>query len=857
MQRPTVKNVLIPDVISPLTQTPRRNRRRHKIRVPSSECHCQLNCNSCPTKTCINPNKHHNNPISYHQPLVRSKSAVVRSMHRKMRVPLARSKTFDDNLVRWSSPETSEPSWSMNYMNYKKKGSLIPEIHIEECVNRLEDTASLDRKFLRSRLKYRDFANHQKKSLMEMRARSFDYNVADESFVHEHVRMGVEQPRRAKSVDYEAVSNIFSDDSLRTARRKVKKNLSNSGEHLPSMNDRSKSYYDSNGSSSIQTSETADHEENEKFYHDTDLYPSKLESTFENRLSSMGLEARAFPDDNYRSVISRNETSKQKYEAHLAEISLKSNRSQSPNSKAKSLEEHLYDLLESDHIYCSIDDNNRDPCPCLIDPLDCNFDVVDTSTSRTSNFDNTVPRRTSQLESEEYNPRRSLRRRTKSTDSYLENNYDEYENSNVGYLYSESGKAQNYSPQLSQSGVSHRQSEIHDDYRGRSSSFPGRFDYSTCDPSASYSSNESSPPGRRRRKTTRDIEQFPLDYESHSPPYRRTRMSSLEVPSFSQSKRMMLERAESTPTLVPDDEEIEDAWERARRLSRRRRNSSCPEARDMKNLESPGREQPESPSFFMGSDDDFGSVETVVSPDYRNNSKDDIDERPHKFRPRYSSKDYVDFKIQMRTDRSSSYPGPVRYDNDESDYKNRKTSCPECRDFFQSSTSENRDKFHPRQDDSNASPEYEKHRPLAYQKQERDKYLRNVEPEKDQVGKRNVAISDTLEYYEYSMESESQCSENCGFGPYDTLRPRNRAPRPGNANSNIFDSQTATSDTAKNPRANVNYGTTQSSHHLKRENEQRRLHDDTVKTGMHSSTSKSDGNFGADDNSIIDKSRNR
>ncbi|XP_015120560.1 regulating synaptic membrane exocytosis protein 2 [Diachasma alloeum] len=843
---PTVKNVLIPSVISPLTQTPRRNRRRHKIRVPSSECHCQLNCNSCPTKTCINPNKHHNNPTSYHQPLVRSKSAVVRSMHRKMRVPLARSKTFDDNLVRWSSPESSEPSCTMNYMNFKKKGSLIPEIHVEECVNHPEDTASLDRKFLRTRLKHRDFGNYQKRSLMEMRARSFDYNVADDSFVDGHDRIDMEYPRRAKSVDYEAVSNIFSDDSLRTARRKVKKNLSNSGEHLPSMNDRSKSYYDSNGSSSIQTSETADHEEDheKKFYHDTDLYPSKLESAFENRLSSMGLDCRSFSDDAYRNVIARQEN-KQKYEAHLAEISLKSNRSQSPNSKAKSLEEHLYDLLESDHIYCSIDDNNTDPCPCLIDPLDCNFDVVDTSTSRTSNFDNSVPRRrTSQLDSEEYNPRRSLRRRTKSTDSYLEDNYDECKNSSVDYLYSENDK--------SQSGMS-RQSEIHDDYRGRSSSFPGRFDYSTCDPSANYSSNESSPPGRRRRRSTRDLQQS-LDYDSHSHAYRRARMSSLEVPSFSQSKRMMLERAESTPTLVPDDEEIEDAWERARRLSRRRRNSSCPEARDMRNLESPGREQPESPSFFMGSDDDFGSVETVVSPDYRNNSKDEVDKRPRGFRPRYSSKDYVDFKIQMRTDRSSSYPGPVRFDNDDIDYKNRKTSCPECRDFFQPLQSERGDSSHQHQDDSNASPEYEKHRPLAYQKQEREKHLRKVESEKDQGGKRNVAISDTLEYYEYSMESESQCSENCGFGPYDTLRPRNRAPRPGKANSNIFDSQTATSDTAKNPRANV-HDTTQSSHHVKRENEQRRMHDDTVTTEMHSTTSKSDGNSGANDNSTIDKSR--
>lgn len=67
-----------------------------------------------------------------------------------------------------------------------------------------------------------------------------------------------------------------------------------------------------------------------------------------------------------------------------------------------------------------------------------------------------------------------------------------------------------------------------------------------------------------------------------------------------------------------------------------------------------------------------------------------------------------------------------------------------------------------------------------------------------------MAISDTLEYYEYSMESESQCSENCGFGPCDPRRPRNRAPRPGNANSSLFDSQTATSDTVKNYHPRVN-----------------------------------------------------
>lgn len=110
-------------------------------------------------------------------------------------------------------------------------------------------------------------------------------------------------------------------------------------------------------------------------------------------------------------------------------------------------------------------------------------------------------------------------------------------------------------------------------------------------------------------------------------------------------------------------------------------------------------------------------------------------------------------------------------------YRRRNSSCPEARDL-----------------------ELLERR----QQQQRNQQTQQQPSQQQQQGsKRNVAISDTLEYYEYSMESESQCSENCGFGPCDPRRPRNRAPRPGNANSSLFDSQTATSDTAKNyhPRA--------------------------------------------------------
>lgn len=111
---------------------PRRNRRKHRLRVPFSECHC---LNNYPTKPRNNPSKHN---LPSH-PLVRSKSAVVRSLYRKMRTPFTRSQTVDENMLRFYTPETSEYSVCEGLL--LKPESLtgtgkkrIPEIYVEDCL---------------------------------------------------------------------------------------------------------------------------------------------------------------------------------------------------------------------------------------------------------------------------------------------------------------------------------------------------------------------------------------------------------------------------------------------------------------------------------------------------------------------------------------------------------------------------------------------------------------------------------------------------------------------------------------------------------------------------------------------------
>lgn len=604
--------------------------------------------------------KKNTNQNPYCQPLVRSKSAVVRSMHKKMRIPLTRSQTLDDNIMRYySSPDTSEFSTIDDYTSYHLNN--IPKIHIQNI------TSSLDRKSLKKKVKYHynnDDDNYDHDIIYEPKAKSFDcYDV----------HCDIDIPRRARSVEYDAISNIFSDDSLRTARQKVKNNLSNSGEDLPTMNDHSKSYYDS---SNCQNDNNILNLNNN--YHDNNCFY------------------------NYKNLI------------------------EMKDEQAKDLEQHLYNLLENNHNYYGSNDSSGNggdtlnQCQCLYNILDGKYDNIDNKQIENNNID----------VDDDNNYRKKLnrdsfrRRRAKSSDSYLEeiSDYNSNRNNNCE-------RSRSYSDHI----------EIHDN---------------------NYFSENS----KRRRHTT--------DSQSQLVNFGKKKKSSLTVPSFYESKRMMIERAESTPMLVPDEQDIENSWEYARRMSRRRRrNSSCPEARDIKNTD----EAESSTNFFMVSDEDFGSVETVVCQNYTNNNSSIINTDINENNKSSYNDDNINY--QYKTDRSCSYPCTSTCDNDDHEFKNRKTSCPECYDLsYNNNRSINSDK---------------KKKIVDYQ-----------------CGKRNVAISDTLEYYEYSMDSESQCSDNCGFGLYDTSRPCNKAPHPGKANSNVFDSQTAISNTAKNPRTNVHNDTT-------------------------------------------------
>lgn len=113
----------------------RRTRRRHRLRVPCSECHCPSNSSPIKPKS-NNPSKYPTLPHS----LVRSKSAVVRSLYKKMRTPFTRSQTVDENMLRYYSPETSEYSVSEGYILRPERlaagddKNRIPTIYFEDCL---------------------------------------------------------------------------------------------------------------------------------------------------------------------------------------------------------------------------------------------------------------------------------------------------------------------------------------------------------------------------------------------------------------------------------------------------------------------------------------------------------------------------------------------------------------------------------------------------------------------------------------------------------------------------------------------------------------------------------------------------
>ncbi|CAL7943219.1 unnamed protein product [Xylocopa violacea] len=924
---PTVKNVLIPGVISPMPLPPRRNRRRHRLRVPCSECHCP---NNNPTKPrSNNPSKHNPTP----HPLVRSKSAVVRSLYRKMRTPFTRSQTVDENMLRYYSPETSEYSVSEGYIlkpeeltgSSKKR---IPEIYVEDCLqvdfnDRLiekfrdrytspymmdpltrrrsrswQDRAgrtAKSRHHLFSRglhdvtddhgiIRNLDVSLRPRRSFLYTKARSFDYDV-----LHDHYadRFGIgvgagTLSRRAKSFEYDTISsNIFSDDSLRTARRKLKKNMAINdagyGDKIPALGDQSKSYFDSNGDDKmpkilLDREKNYDYmikQDHKPFYGydsefscgETEIYMPRFDKRNIDTLDLAGKgyhsyelsEENSFSSDDQvglRNVLGREDPTKRKYrDSTFQEHDSLFGRDMS-EKRTKNLDSDICNAT-NEHIYCSIEEA-------------LSAEAYARDRGAVSDLE--------QYDNQRIAAGRS-RRRTKSSDSYLENGYGDgydwdveydegfvdrgrmddydqrvydYEDRNVpradarmyvddGYDYDRregTGRSSRRKKRSSQYVDTDYISDGYRDYRSAE-----EYDYQThsgpeCGRADVYLDN-TIPRRRRRRSSRRGSRDVGTVVYENVPPYRdtlSTARNTLTVPTFSESKRLMLQRAESTPILRSDEElSSSDRAERAKRLSRRKRNSSCPEARELRYYDPTRRKDEErSTNFILDSDEDFGSMETVVCADcFRQKNAAMVSEgsRPVYYETEQIREGYAEPRYEYEDAQARDYPEPcelVRSGSLRSSqaYRGRrKSSCPECRELAMSSELGRSGSFSRKSDERRPSLEskYRYRRrnsscPEARdlellekrQQQQRQQQAQQHPSQQQQQGsKRNVAISDTLEYYEYSMESESQCSENCGFGPCDPRRPRNRAPHPGNANSSLFDSQTATSDTAKNyhPRA--------------------------------------------------------
>ncbi|XP_048508422.1 regulating synaptic membrane exocytosis protein 2 isoform X2 [Athalia rosae] len=729
---PTVKNVFIPGVISPAAPPPRRNRRRHRLRVPCSECHCPQNN---PTKS--RPTLKHSqtldpatlsNRFPIH-PLVRSKSAVVRSLYKKMKTPFTRSRTVDENLLRYYSPETSEYSVTPGYMlrpenlgiNSRRR---IPEIYVEDCLkvdfdndlidrfkgNRLPVYSRLSSRltkpakvFPRSRISLGNVMPDWTTSRPSPRfgtmprTKSCEY----ESISDDHL-LGARRflPQRAKSFEYESLpQSIFSDDSLRTARRKLKRNLSmnDSGydDNIEALQDQSKPYYDVNAENKSYPRQNMSTGGTSYYGYDSELSSAETEINLSSSFDRQSLESvieikpynnapRIFVDEEHESLlrnISRDDAGKRKYDYSELPFGTSVQRTPEKRPKASDYSDHrrmsrLSRDPSREHIYCSIDDE------------------LVSDENRLESFAVSDDRR---------------RARTKSNDSYLD--YDKlYDRCRICQR-SEMWDPESeyfYSPQSVRSNSDDIEYRFTDYDEERFHSHHGSDDANIVD-------------------HTRSIDE--------------TRRQSLSVPSLRESKRLTA-RAESSPQLHSDDdfgstETIGNIANESDRVNNERW---------MRRDDNRGSKS--APDFLYSEDEDFGSRETVVSKYFDGNER-----------------------------------------------RRRNSSCPESRDLISFV-----DRNH-------------HHQQLVG----------------SQGSKRNVAISDTLEYYEYSMESESQCSETCGFGPSaskktsaaDNRRVSNAAPRvnsalnttisqtqdptpPSIANSIVFDSLSANSDTAKNARAVCN-----------------------------------------------------
>ncbi|XP_018353863.1 PREDICTED: regulating synaptic membrane exocytosis protein 2 isoform X8 [Trachymyrmex septentrionalis] len=912
--RALIPTVLIPGAIFPIPPPPRRNRRRHKLRVPCSECHC-------PTKPkSNNPSKC---PTLY--PLVRSKSAVVRSLYKKMCTPFTRSQTVDENMLRYYSSETSEYSVSEGYIFKPERlvvssaKNRIPAIYVEDCL-RVNFNDRFVEKF-RSRYSTPYLAGgfgtlsidarlHPRRSFLSAKTRSFDvmHDTYGDRFGTRPGAVGL-LSRRAKSFEYESISsNIFSDDSLRTARRKLKRNLSLSdagyGDKIPALDDQSKSYYDSNGDDKVLTSLTnketnydflldQDHKSGPFYGYDsefscgeTKIYVPSFDKQntetddYQSSYSSRLMDDNGLFSDNdranLRNVLDKDDISKKKYtDGSYLNHDTSYIRDISPGTRTKKVDSDLRTSIGD--IYSNIEEAFSSSK---------NYDRDILARSATKIHD--VTKSTNMDDWMSKDVKGVLRSHGATGRSYQEDRYKTRENWDTDYDEGFIDREKDYEPKqfsyldkgicaLRTSG-SVREGEYFHDVTKRSCAVQGKcyalsddddkkfttndyisfhssddYDYWTTHSKAETYEDGFAPRRRRRRSRRGSRDGGAGDYETHGLPQTRDHVSGAQ--SRMESKKLMtIQRTESTPTLH-SDEDVSSLADRARRMYRRKRNSSCPESRDLRMYGPRGNGE----RTVLESDEEFGSMETVVGADYfrrtsgyvanarandgirsgffdAGQDRDSYLDARYDHEDRYQDRSYPMARGLVRSGSQRSSSRDARYVS----RARRKSSCPECRELALSSSELGRSGSLLRKGDdlrrssletkhryrrrNSSCPEardlemlekrqrqqqfvqlhqqQQRHSSQQYQQQPQQQRQRQQQPPQHQQpqgsSKRNVAISDTLEYYEYSMESESQCSENCGFGPCDPRRPRNRAPRPGNANSSLFDSQTATSDTAKN-----------------------------------------------------------
>lgn len=677
-----------------MTPTYEHNKRKQRFRRPYRECYSQFSSNSCSTKTLRNPFMHntkHPNLDTRCQSLIRSKSAVIRNMKEKMPAPLTRSQTLNENLMRYYSRfNTSTLRAFEPGSNFHLSKNILPN-------NSENMMSTLERKFSKSEREYC------------MNPDSYDQNRIYELQTNSR-NCGEKIPRRADGVEYNAISNIFSDDSLRTARKKVQAHFSTSGGHLATMEDHSKAYYDSN----------CHNEEN--------LSKILCNKGNFNNLTNFCQTFRGIHDN-----------------------------------ESKNLEEHLYYSLENNQIIES--------CPCFFDISNRNDEHKELIDATISNLDDILYRR-------RINQDLFRHRKARSSDSYLRKLFDH--------------KIWDENNMLSLSQLTnHFQQKALNEHRERSSSFSGRIESQLNDRNDRKYFIEKC---KRRRYTT--------DNQSQLTNLIKEEKSGSEVPGFQEREHMKVKRAESKQKLIPDIEENDGVTKNAGIMSRRQRTTSCPEACDIRNIR-----KAELAYSFSGTNDTFGSAETVLCQEFRD-------------------------KLKYQREFDSSWT----VNTDDSRFKIRNTSCLQCRDRFDRSYSLLDDKFHKKS-----------------QRLEFEKEIVECE-QKYQGGKRNVAISDRLEYYEYSMDSDSQCSDNCGFGLYVTSKTPDQTSIPGKANLNIFDSQTTTSDTAKYPRLNEYHNTTTLTSRKRDTNDNAEIHGDNDDENMDTIIEHmTDGFYDDNPNHRIDK----